>query len=78
MAFVGGNDGNDWYRKMFDQLLADPKVWNYTHRTTMFLEMMTWQLDILRQEYTGRMEFEICHTFHFNIIIVKGRITSNK
>jgi methylase of polypeptide subunit release factors len=26
MAFVGGNDGNDWYRKMFDQLLADPKV----------------------------------------------------
>jgi hypothetical protein len=38
----------------------------------MFLEMMTWQVDILRQEFGDRMEFEEVKTFHFNIRIVKA------
>lgn len=40
----------------------------------MFLEMMTWQVDILRQEFGDRMEFEEVKTFHFNIRIVKAII----
>lgn len=70
MAFVGGTDGNDWYRKMFDQLLAMP----IRPQATMFLEMMTRQLDILRKEYPDTLDVDICHTFHFNIIIVKARL----
>jgi hypothetical protein len=40
----------------------------------MFLEMMTWQVDILRQEFGDRIEFEEVKTFHFNIRIVKARL----
>jgi len=66
-AFVGGEDGLDYYRKMFDQLHSlQPK------NLTMFLEMMTWQLDILRQAYGENFEFEEVKTFHFNIRIVKA------
>lgn len=65
-AFVGGVDGLDYYRKMFDQ------VFILGIRTiTMFLEMMTWQVDILRQEFGDRLAFEEVKTFHFNIRIVK-------
>jgi hypothetical protein len=40
----------------------------------MFLEMMTRQVDILRQEFDDRLEFEEVKTFHFNIRIVKARL----
>jgi len=65
MAFVWGDDGLDLYRIMFDQLLelnASP---------TLFLEMMTRQVDILRKEYPEKFSFEEVKTFHFNIRIVK-------
>ncbi|USN54172.1 MAG: hypothetical protein H6765_06290 [Candidatus Peribacteria bacterium] len=53
---------------MFDQLLAQvPDA-----QVTMFLEMMTRQVDILRQEYGEKIHFEEVKTFHFNIRIVKA------
>lgn len=70
LAFVGGDDGLDLYRKMFSQLQT------YTQKTkslTLFLEMMTRQLEILRTEFGEIMEFEEVKTFHFNIRIVKAR-----
>lgn len=83
-AFVGGADWLDYYRTMFDQLLdirhkyqdirqkqESLTTW-YLIPITMFLEMMTWQVDILRQEFGDRMEFEEVKTFHFNIRIVKS------
>ena len=69
-AFVGWDDGLDLYRKMFAQLL-DLK--DQVSDLVMFLEMMTWQVDILRKEYKGVIEFEEVKTFHFNIRIVKAR-----
>ena len=39
---------------------------------TMFLEMMTWQVDVLRQLYDASFVFEEVKTFHFNIRIVKA------
>lgn len=38
----------------------------------LFLEMMTWQVEILRKEFGEWFEFEEVKTFHFNIRIVKG------
>lgn len=70
MAFVGGNDGLDLYRKMFSQLSALHQQFG---SLVMFLEMMTWQVDILRNEFGDRMEFEEVKTFHFNIRIVKAK-----
>ena len=69
-AFVGGDDGLDLYRKMFAQLL---ELKDQVSDLVMFLEMMTWQVDILRKEYEGGIEFEEVKTFHFNIRIVKAR-----
>ena len=69
-AFVGGDDGLDLYRKMFAQLL---ELKDQVSDLVMFLEMMTWQVDILRKEYEGVIEFEEVKTFHFNIRIVKAR-----
>ena len=69
-AFVGGDDGLDLYRKMFAQLL---ELKDQVSDLVMFLEMMTWQVDILRKEYEGMIEFEEVKTFHFNIRIVKAR-----
>lgn len=37
----------------------------------LFLEMMTRQVDILRQAYGENWLFEEVQTFHFNIRIVK-------
>ncbi len=77
-AFVGGDDGLIYYRKMFEQLLdirhkyQDIRQKESNLPITMFLEMMTWQVDILRQEFGDRMEFEEVKTFHFNIRIVKA------
>lgn len=69
-AFLWWKDGLDLYRRMFDQL--------FEHRidTTMFLEMMTWQVDILEKEYGDKIQFEIVKTFHFNIVIVKGELVN--
>ena len=65
-AFVGGDDGLDYYRIMLDQIIElNPK------NLVMFLEMMTWQVDILRQLYDDTFVFEEVKTFHFNIRIVK-------
>ena len=69
-AFVGGDDGLDLYRKMFAQLL---ELKDQVSDLVMFLEMMTWQVDILRKEYESVIEFEEVKTFHFNIRIVKAR-----
>lgn len=67
VAFVGGDDGLDLYRIMFEQIHQSG------HITTMFLEMMTWQVDILRQEFDW-LAFEEIKTFHFQIKIVKVTI----
>lgn len=48
LAFVGGDDGLDLYRKMFAQLQT---LVQNVKSLTMFLEMMTWQVDILRKEF---------------------------
>ena len=69
-AFVGWDDGLDLYRKMFAQLL---ELKDQVSDLVMFLEMMTWQVDILRKEYQGVIVFEEVKTFHFNIRIVKAR-----
>ncbi len=69
LAFVGGDDGLDLYRKMFAQLQEHTKE---TKSLTLFLEMMTWQVEILRKEFGELMEFEEVKTFHFNIRIVKA------
>lgn len=42
----------------------------------LFLEMMTWQTDILRQEYNDHFIFEEVKTFHFNIRIIKATLRS--
>jgi hypothetical protein len=52
---------------MFEQLFV-----LYPKNLVMFLEMMTWQVDILRQVFGDRIEFEEVKTFHFNIRIVKA------
>jgi release factor glutamine methyltransferase len=64
LAFVGGNDGLDLYRKMFAQLRGVTDV-------TMFLEMMTWQVEVLKAEFGDWLDFTEVQTFHFNIRIVK-------
>ncbi|MFA6256516.1 MAG: HemK/PrmC family methyltransferase [Candidatus Absconditabacterales bacterium] len=72
-AFVGGDDGLDYYRIMLDQIISlKPKAESRKPETfVMFLEMMTWQVDILRQLYDDVFVFEEVKTFHFNIRIVK-------
>jgi len=92
-AFVGGDDGLDYYRIMLDQIIqvrgtrwkdkgTRDKEWVNNLKSyvlspmsqfslTCFLEMMTWQVDILRQLYDDKFVFEEVKTFHFNIRIVK-------
>ncbi len=80
LAFVGGDDGLDYYRIMLDQIIQlqdtrsreqKPVTWNLLP-VTMFLEMMTRQVDVLRQEFDQYFVFEEVKTFHFNIRIVKA------
>lgn len=70
VAFLWWKDGLDLYRKMFEQLF-DYNIW-----AMMFLEMMTWQVEILEKEYGDKIKFDIVKTFHFNIVIVKGELVS--
>lgn len=67
-AFVWGDDWLKYYREMFEQLFE------FWIKPMMFLEMMTWQVDILRKEFGEKIDFEEVKTFHFNIRIVKWRI----
>lgn len=69
-AFVGWDDGLDYYREMFEQIFL------YKIKPIMFLEMMTWQVDILRQEFWDKISFEEVKTFHFNIRIIKAQLKS--
>lgn len=72
-AFVWWDDWLDWYRVMFGQLF-DLQSWGLTTGVTMFLEMMTRQMEILEREFWDRIQFSVTKTFHFNIIIVQGLI----
>lgn len=72
-AFVWGDDWLDWYRVMFGQLF-DLQSSGLTTPVMMFLEMMTWQMEILEREFGERIQFSVTKTFHFNIIIVQGII----
>ena len=55
MAFVGGDDGLDLYRIMFDQLLQFQSTEEKLEKVVLFLEMMTWQVEILREAYGDKM-----------------------
>ena len=72
MAFVWGDDGLDLYRIMFEQAFV-LQSWEFQSQSlVMFLEMMTWQIEILQAEFGVKMIFEEVKTFHFNIRIVKA------
>jgi len=74
MAFVWWNDGLDLYRIMFDQIIKLQTTNKKAKTLVMFLEMMTWQIEILQAEFWDRMLFEEVKTFHFNIRIVKASL----
>ena len=69
LAFVGGDDGLELYRKMFTQL---EHLSQESQSLIMFLEMMTRQVELLREEFGEKIIFEEVKTFHFNIRIVKA------
>ena len=71
MAFVWWNDWLDYYRQMFNQLFQFKSEWKIW-KVMMFLEMMTWQVEILEKEFGDKLSFEEVKTFHFNIRIVKA------
>lgn len=72
LAFVWWNDGLDLYRKMFNQIIKSSEFSNNLLQSfVLFLEMMTWQVEILRKEFGDIFQFEEVKTFHFNIRIVK-------
>jgi len=48
------------------------QIFDFGINPTMFLEMMTWQVDVLRKEFGEKIDFEEVKTFHFNIRIVKA------
>ncbi len=65
VALVWGNDGLDLYRIMLNQLIE-----LHPNNISIFFEMMTRQVDILRQEFGTHFNFEEVKTFHANIRIV--------
>jgi release factor glutamine methyltransferase len=68
MAFVGWDDGLHLYREMFDQVIAYSTA---ETTVTMFLEMMTRQIELLAKEYIDHFTFAEVKTFHANIRILK-------
>lgn len=72
MAFVWWDDGLIYYRRMFDQISQYKKDWIITGEVTMFLEMMTRQVELLVEEFGEKIQFEEVKTFHFNIRILKA------
>jgi len=74
MAFLWGNDGLDLYRIFLDDiawLVSDAPVYQ---QSVLFLEMMTRQVEILREAYDASRIFEEVKTFHSNIRIVKATL----
>ncbi len=71
-AFVWWDDWLDLYRKMFNQIISNLDLYKkqWIKNITMFLEMMTWQVDILKNEFKNIIFYEV-KTFHFNIRIVR-------
>ncbi|HMT00723.1 MAG TPA: HemK family protein methyltransferase [Candidatus Absconditabacterales bacterium] len=69
-AFVGGDDGLDYYRQMFDQILS---LEEKPESLDCFLEMMTRQREILQKEYP-QFHYSLQKTFHFNIIILSASL----
>lgn len=65
VALVWWNDGLDLYRIMLEQLIK-LKINNIS----IFFEMMTRQVDILRKEFWKQFNFKEVKTFHANIRIV--------
>ncbi len=68
IAFLGGPDGLDLYRILFGEI----EHYNLTG-AVLFLEMMTWQMELLVKEFGDRIQFQLIKTFHFNIIIVQAQ-----
>lgn len=68
IAFVWWDDWLDLYREMFNQIIS---YWIEKIDFTMFLEMMTDQINILEKEYWNYFNFSELKTFHFNIKILK-------
>ena len=60
---------------MFGQLF-DLQSSGLATPVTMFLEMMTRQMEILSHEFGNRIQFTVTKTFHFNIIIVQWKLLS--
>lgn len=60
---------------MFEQILTLQTTDYRVGHLVMFLEMMTWQVEILQAEFGEEMIFEEVKTFHFNIRIVKAILT---
>ncbi|MDR3169484.1 MAG: hypothetical protein LBU27_07185 [Candidatus Peribacteria bacterium] len=58
---------------MFQQI-KNFQLSSFLFPLTMFLEMMTRQVEILQAEFGDRLTFEEVQTFHFNIRIVKAFI----
>lgn len=71
IAFVWWNDWLNLYREMFEQII---KLDLDKFEFTMFLEMMTNQIEILKNEYWKYFDFEVMKTFHFNIKILKLKL----
>lgn len=57
---------------MFQQIFDEREKKEFD--ISMFLEMMTWQVEILEKEFGEYIAFEEVKTFHFNIRIVKATI----
>ena len=64
IAFLGGEDGLTLYRQLLKQLESLP------FKIIWFFEMMSWQSDILKKEFS-KFRFEVSSTFHFNISILR-------
>lgn len=72
MAFVWWDDGLMYYRILFNQYEEYKKSKSIkVGEISMFLEMMTRQVEILRKEYENQFVFTEVKTFHFNIRIVQ-------
>jgi len=71
VALLGGPDGLDLYRQLLKQIME--YLSDFRGRLVCFFEMMTWQCDILRQEFAEDFVFDEVKTFHANIRIIECR-----
>lgn len=79
VAFLWWEQWINLYIKMFDQILEYVNI-NKTKVASfdMFLEMMTFQIELLENIYKDQLDFEVISTFHFNIKILKVSVKLNK